>query len=53
MIMIIIMHNYNNVNDNHNADLFITRTHNVIIDNVNQCTKFDVRRVLRLIVIHI
>lgn len=37
------------VNDNHNnADLFITRTH-----NVNQCTKFDVRRVLRLIVIHI
>lgn len=31
MIMIIIMHNYNNVNDNHNADLFITRTHNVIM----------------------
>ena len=48
--MIIIMHAIITiyVNDNHNADLFITRTH-----NVNQCTKFDVRRVLRLIVIHI
>ena len=49
--MIMIMHAITiYVNDNHNADLFISRTHNV---NQCMCTKFDVRRVLRLIVIHI